>query len=247
MDETRFEAACARALLRKAEGGGIGMLGEKSLHSALKYYYEPDESRHEQPFSGFVADILNERGVTEIQTGSLFALRRKLKAYSGTAVNLVHPVVRRRSIIYLDPATGELTRPRLSPKKGRVEDAYSGLVHIREELRDPLLTVTVPIVDAEEYRVANGAAGRRGPRPLKYELVPVRLAEEYTFSTVADHLALLPELSPGGFTVRELAEALKLPARTASAMCAVMLAVGALKRRREGRAYVYTEGLVLPE
>ena len=44
MDSVRFEAAAARALLRRPEGGGIGMLGEKSLHSALKYYYEPDET-----------------------------------------------------------------------------------------------------------------------------------------------------------------------------------------------------------
>ncbi|MBQ1818183.1 MAG: hypothetical protein II124_06060 [Clostridia bacterium] len=239
VDETRFEAACARALLRKAEGGGIGMLGEKSLHSALKYYYEPDEGRHEQPVNGFVADILNERGITEIQTGGLFALRRKLAAYGGIPVTVVHPIVRRRSLIYLDPASGELSRPRLSPKKGRVEDAFSGLVHIREELKNPLLTVTVPVLDAEEYRIANGAVGRRGPRPLKYELVPVRLAEEYPLSQKADHLALLPEGLPNGFTVKELARAQKLPERTASAMCAVMLAVGALSRRREGRAYVY--------
>ena len=69
MDEVRFRAAVARALLRHREG--IGMLGEKSLHSALKYYYEPDETKHEIAFEGFFADIMNEDGITEIQTGSL--------------------------------------------------------------------------------------------------------------------------------------------------------------------------------
>lgn len=240
MDDVRFQAACARALLRKSEGGGIGMLGEKSLHSALKYYYEPDEAKHERPFAGFVADILNEQGVTEIQTGSLFSLKRKLAAYAGTPVTLVHPVVRRRSIIYLDPETGELSRPRLSPKRGREEDAFSGLVHIRQELASPLITVTVPLIDAEEYRVANGARGRRGPRPLKYELVPTALVGELTLACPADYAAMLPETPAEGFTVKYAAEALGLPYRTASAMCAVMVSVGALSRRREGRSYIYT-------
>lgn len=215
-------------------------MGEKSLHSALKYYYEPDEARHEQPFAGFVADILNCEGVTEIQTRNLFSMKRKLAAYAGkTQVTLVHPVVRKRRLIYMDPETGELSAPRLSPKRGRPEDAYSELVHVKGELCG--VNVLVPVVDAEEYRIRTGDGKRYGPKAVKYELVPTELCEEYRLSSKEEHLAMLPEgLRSRGFTVKELAGELRLGYRTASAMCAVMLALGFLSREREGRSYVYT-------
>ena len=40
MDQEAFASACAWAAARLGQGG-IGTLGEKSLHAALKYYFEP--------------------------------------------------------------------------------------------------------------------------------------------------------------------------------------------------------------
>lgn len=245
VDKVRFAAACARALLRKPEGGGIGLLGEKALHSALKYYYEPDASCHEREAFGFVADILNEEGIIEIQTRNLFAMKRKLGVYlEQTRVTLVHPIVRARRIIYMDPETGELSRPRLSPKRGRAEDAYSELVHIREALAHPNLEIVIPIVDAEEYRVRDAGKRKRrgGNADLKYELLPTELADEIVIEAPRDHLRFIPpELAEreGGFTAAELARGIKLPYRAASAICAAMLAAGALERERSGRSYYY--------
>lgn len=250
MDQTKFAAACARALLRDPEGGGIGTLGEKSLHSALKFYYEPDASLHEREAMGFVADILNEDGATEIQTRNLFAMKRKLEAYlPALPVTLVHPVIRSRRIIYMDPDTGELSRPRLSPKKGRTEDAFLELVHIREALNSPNLMIVLPLVDAEEYRIRDAGRKRRrgGSSPLKYELLPTALIDETVIAEREDWLRFLPEALLAGeqsapFTVDELSKAAELPRRTASAMCAVLLAAGALERRRQGRSYFYSIG-----
>ena len=241
-DRVRFSAACARAILRKPEGGGIGLLGEKALHSALKYYYEPDAACHEREAFGFVADVRNEDGIIEIQTRNLFAMKRKLKAYLGSSrVTLMHPIVRKRLIIYMDPATGELSRPRLSPKRGRLEDAYSELVHIPEALSSGDLTIVIPMVDAEEYRVRDVGRKRRrgGNADLKYELLPTELISETVIASPDDHLCLLPEGLKDGFTVKELSQAAKLPYRTASAMCAVMCAARALERERAGRSYLY--------
>lgn len=242
MDNVRFSAAVARALLRPSEGGGIGTLGEKTLHSALKYYYEPDETRHEQAEAGFLADIRNEEGVTEIQTGSLFSLNRKLDAYpKELPVTVVHPVVRRRSVIYRDPETGELSKPRLSPKKGSVYTAFWELVHIKDRLTRPYLAVVVPIVDAEEYRVRTGEKKRRrAPNVIKYELVPTELVEEWAFVTPEDWLRVLPEGLPDGFTAAKLAKELNCGARDAGVILAVLTAAGALTRERPGRAYEYS-------
>ena len=242
MDRTLFSAACARAVLRKPEGGGIGMLGEKSLHSALKYYYEPDETCHEREVLGFFADVKNSEGVTEIQTRNLYAVKRKLAAYlEEYRVTLVHPIVRERRLIYLDPETGELSRPRLSPKRGRPENAFSELVHIREALGSERLRIILPVVDAEEYRVRGAGKRRRrgGNADLKYELLPTALVDELVFDTPRELISLLPEAAPESFTAAELAKAGGLPLRTASAMCAALVAAGALERRRQGRAYIY--------
>lgn len=242
MEEERFQAALARALLRKEGKGQIGMLGEKTLHSALKYYYEPDETKHERELAGFLADILNGEGVTEIQTRNLFSMKRKLRAFSGLVpVTVVHPVIRTRGLIYLDPQTGELSKRRVSPRHGRPEDAFSELVHIREELALPRLRFMILLVDADEYRIKDGLETRRGKKPLKFELVPRGIAGEYALENNGDYLRLLPEgLERSAFTVRELAECARLPERTASAMCAVMLARGALERKKEGKRFVYS-------
>lgn len=241
MDSVRFQAAVARALLRDADGGGIGMLGEKTLHSALKYYYEPDATRHEQAEAGFLADIKNEDGVTEIQTGSLFALNRKLDKYlPDTPVTVVHPVVRRRKLIYRDPETGELNSGRLSPKTGTILTAFSGLVHILSQLKKEGLVIAVPIVDAEEYRVKTGEKRRRGrPDVIKYELVPTELVDEWVFVTPSDWLRVLPEGLPTPFTAKELAAGLSCRIGEAQSVCAVLTAAGALEREKRGRAYEY--------
>ena len=234
MDDTKFQAAAARAQLRKPEGG-IGMLGEKALHSALKYYYEPDETCHEREAWGFFADVLNEDGIIEIQTRSLWSLKKKLPVYlERTRVTLVHPVVRRRSLIYLDPETGELSAPRLSPVRGSVYTAFPELIHIKEFLAHPNLLVVVPIVDAEEYRI------RRVPAVKQVELGPTALLEEWVFACPEDWLRLVPEpLQMTGFTVRELAEASKNTVGAAGLVASTLLAAGALSRERAGRAYRY--------
>lgn len=223
----------------------IGMLGEKALHSAMKFYYEPDASLHEREAFGFIADIRNENGIIEIQTRNLFAMKRKLETYlKETRVTLVHPVIRKRRIIVMDPETGELSRPRLSPKKGRIEDAFSELVHIREALGKSSLSIVIPVVDAEEYRVREAGKRRRrgGYSDLKFELLPTELVSEAYFKEPGELAALLPEeLSTAGreFTVGELAQTSRLPYRTASAECSVLIAAGALEREKRGRSYYY--------
>lgn len=234
-----FEKAVERALSR--ETGGIGTLSEKTLHSALKYYYEPDEEKHEVPVGGFFADILNDDGITEIQTGSFFHIDRKLGIFlEEYPVTLVCPIINLRRILYMEPDTGEMTKPRLSPKKGRIENVFLELVHIKSRLASDNLVVAVPLIDADEYRVLREKKRRfRDSGYDKFELVPKKLVGERVFVTKEDWLTLLPS-GLDGFTAKELAEALRLPARTAQAMCASLLSIGALVREKEGRSYIYS-------
>ena len=53
---------------------GIGTQKERTLHSVLKYYLEPDAEYHEIPIGSFIADIYRDDRIIEVQTGSFTPL-----------------------------------------------------------------------------------------------------------------------------------------------------------------------------
>ena len=79
VDQKRFAQACRWA--EEHATPGVGGLGEKTTHRALKYYFLPRETCHEQKIGGFVADGLGEDGVLEIQSKNLYTLLPKLEAF----------------------------------------------------------------------------------------------------------------------------------------------------------------------
>ena len=100
-------------LAQSADGEeSIGVLGEKTLHSALKYYFCMDRSHHEIKFKGYVADILIEREnekplIVEIQTRQTFRLARKLNAYADSAdVIVVLPMLAEKQLMWVEKDKG---------------------------------------------------------------------------------------------------------------------------------------------
>ena len=81
MDPARFAAACEAALTGDRARQGIGTLGERSLHAALKEYFRGDGDETEVPVGRFVADIRGPRGITEVQTRDFNRLRGKLEHF----------------------------------------------------------------------------------------------------------------------------------------------------------------------
>ena len=71
MEQERFLEACRWATSRENTRQGIGTLGEKTLHSAVKYYFQPDPEKREVPVGPFVADALVDGGVVEVQSGDV--------------------------------------------------------------------------------------------------------------------------------------------------------------------------------
>ena len=66
-ETARFTAAKERIIGKNRERNGIGTLSEKTVHAVLKNYYAPDETQHEIPVEGCVADIFNGKEIIEIQ------------------------------------------------------------------------------------------------------------------------------------------------------------------------------------
>lgn len=107
MDQARFLEACRWALSGEGAPQGIGTLGEKALHRAVKYYFQPDSQQREVPVPPYVADAITPEGILEVQTRSFRRLRPKLQAFlSQGPVTVVYPVPAKR------PWPGSLRRGR---------------------------------------------------------------------------------------------------------------------------------------
>ncbi len=162
MDEMSFAAACRAVQETGRADQGVGTLGEKTLHMVLKRMIEPDMSRHELKLVSYVADILNERGVFEVQTRSLYKLKPKLAALLPYyPVTVVVPVIETKWLLTMDPETGELTGRRKSPKRGKAADLLGDLAYLKPLLPDPNLSFLLVRLEGEELRVRT--QGKRRP------------------------------------------------------------------------------------
>lgn len=241
MDQQRFLAARAEALERTKGADGIGTLSEKALHATLKSYYEPDSERREIALGGFVADVVGEEGILEVQTRGFERLRDKLEAFLEVArVMVVYPVAVQRWLRWIDPETGEALPPRKSPKKGIPFDVLPELYKIERYLLHPNFRLRLVLLELTDYKYLDGYGKQRKIRASRGERVPEALLEEMDFVCPAGYLRLLPEELPEPFTAVQLAKLLRRPAAHARAGIHVLRALGVLECvGKDGRAYLY--------
>ena len=117
------------------------------------------------------------------RTGNLYALRDKLTALlPAWPVTVVHPLPRRKRLIWVDPESGEATPPRLTPKTGRFTDALDQLYGLLPLIGDPNLTVVLLLVDLDEYRLRDGWSrdGKRGSH--RTERFPTAMGDSLALS-----------------------------------------------------------------
>lgn len=230
-----------RAMTRAS---GVGTLGEKPLHAALKRWYVREGDRLEVAVDGYVIDVVRGRTLIEIQTRGFTALRRKLPALldAGHEVRLVHPVPVEKWIVKLGPG-GHVASRRRSPKRGRVVDVFGELVSFPELTSRPGLTLEVLLVSEEEVRRFDGRRGRRR-RGWVVEERRLLAVVDRTVVDSPDGLArLLPDGLPEAFTTADLAVALSRPRRLAQQMAYCLRRVGVIHEvGRRGNAVVYRRG-----
>lgn len=240
-DSRRFAEACEKVIDRERLRTGIGTYGEKTLHAVLKYYFEPYEDSHEVRLGPFVADIVGEQGVIEIQTRSFDKLRKKLDAFLEVArVTVVYPVPCNKWLVWMSEETGEVTKRRKSPKKGTPWDSFRELYKIKSYLTHPNLTLCVVLVDLEEYRLLNGWSKDRKKGSTRSDRIPLALTSECILKSPADYAGLLPDAMPSPFTTADLARVCRLSPACASAALNVLYTVGAVVRTgKQGNRYLY--------
>lgn len=240
MDQERFMLACQAASVRQR--GGIGTIGEKGVHSALKHYYEPDVTCHEIPVGGYVADIVGENGVIEIQSAGFVKLKSKLEAFlSAARVTVVWPCVVRKRLITVEPSTGEVLSVRRSPKKVSEYKLLGELWGLGELLGHPRLSIIAAQIEADEYRPAGQAKTRRRKGALNgVERIPTALVGELHFDCPDDFRQLLPPSLPQRFTMSQLASASGLTSLQTSGAVKALLQLGIIAEDgKEGRSRAF--------
>ena len=241
--EEQLQLAMQRARGRLREG--IGTQSERLVHSTLKYYLEPDESRHEIKIGHFVADIFKrDTGqIFEIQTRSFDRLRAKLTAWLPEyPVAVIHPIVQTKYLCWVHPETGEVVSRRKSPRQGRPVDILREIYRLPELQNHPNLSFMALMFNAEEYRLLDGYSRDHKKGSHRMERLPLSIEEQVWIRSAGDFAALLPVL-PTEFTRKELASAARLSPQAVSYAVKVWERAGSIEKSgRRGRQYVYQRG-----
>jgi hypothetical protein len=207
----------------------IGTLNEKSVHSYLKHRFEPNEDSHEIRIGGFVADIVGENGIIEIQTGSFGSLKKKLKAFLAAGhVTVVHPIIAQTAIINRD--TGRKYKsPRRATKYNFLPQAYN----IREFLADERLHFILVLMAVSQEKSGKGRAAVKGDRK------PEKIISEITLERISDWRIFTGEL-PESFTQKEFEAITHIYGRNGWGSLQTLISIGLVSQtHKEGNTKIY--------
>ncbi len=246
-NESDFFRACFAADAEAARAsGGIGTLSEKKMHSVIKYFIEPDASKHESRVGNSIVDVKNESGIFEVQTASFNVLRKKLPLLLiSDCVTVVYPIPLEKHIVKLNAATGEIGKRRKSPKRGSFFDAFFELYKLAEVIEHNNLNILLLLVDTDEYRLENAPVKKRGCRRRstteRFERIPVALRGSILICGQQGWRTLLPTSLRTEFTSAELAAYAQIPRKTAQTALRVLSKVGAVHLiGKRGRMNLYS-------
>lgn len=239
-DKERFERLCKRDSETPHAREGIGTLSEKRLHRVIKSYVSEDSSSYELPVGKYVADVFKDGEIYEIQTGSFQRLLPKLSYYleqTPYSVTVIHPVIRNKRIIRIDPETGEILRSSLSPSHGSAADLLVQLFHVRDLLPNERIKIKLLLIDAEEYRYSERVKYRR-TGAYDSELFPISLISESDLSWAEDFRQFLPQ-GTDSFCASDYSAFIKKKGRKLYSCLNLLCSVDILQREKDGRKYIY--------
>lgn len=224
------------------------------LHRQLQMRYAGDRGACEVEIEGgFVADVLRDGVIHEVQTRAIGRIRGKIRSIlDAWPVVVVLPVARNTVIVYCAGEPPVEYARRVSPKHGKPLDGFVEAVSLAKLLAHPNLSLEIVLADVNEYRVRRSEAElalmqrrrkRRRMRPPHWATINRRLAavvETIRLDTPADGLRLLPKSLPFPFTTKMLADAAGLSrwhAAQAAYTLRHMQAIVPVRRTREGVWY----------
>lgn len=241
MNPQAFRDACDYVAGQDRGKSGIGTLSEKTLHAVLKNYFASGIDETEIKIGRYVADIVGENGIIEIQTQGFDKLRKKLTAFLDCArVTVVYPIAQTKWLCWIDRETGHVTKKRKSPKTGTAFDAFFEMYKIKQMLGHPNLTLCLVLLEVEEYRYLDGWSEDKKKGSSRCERMPVELMDEIYLNSTEDYKNLLPTNLQMPFTTKDFAKAAKIRLRASQIALNILHYMEVVERRgKQGNSYLY--------
>ena len=239
IDRELFEARCLEDSLPD-RSKGIGTYSEKRLHRILKSLYAGVDCQ-EIPVGDYVADVLCDGVITEVQTGDFRKYLSKLRYYLDATeykIRLVIPLISEKMLIRMDEETGEVIRKKRSPLKKGFFHGLAALYPIREILPSDRVEIDVLLISAKEHRYSERVKYRKSGAYIS-DMFPQRITDERSFSKQSDYLFFLPEQDE--FTAKEYSSFGKIKGRELYSCLNTLCQIGVISRKKEGKSYVYTK------
>lgn len=242
LNKALFYKLILEATSGEHERYNIGTYKEKTLHLILKRYFEEDEQYHEIPTNGFIADIKHGDTITEIETSSLSGLNPKLEAYLPEyKVRLVYPLAAVKYVSWIDPETGTISKRNKARKKTTVYNALFELVRILPYVNDKNLTLLVPLLEIDEYRMLDGWSHDKKRGSNRFDRIPSDILGIESFSANADYERYIPGSCVENFTIKDFAEEAKVDTEVIRGVTRVFLERGLIEKTgKKGNTVLYS-------
>ena len=220
----------------------IGTLSEKSIHSEIKNYLEPNKEYQEVKVGNYIADIKRYNEIFEVQTQQFKNLISKLNYYikNGYDITVVYPLVQEKYINWIDPISTEIVERRKSSYKRYIQDIFKELYWIKDYIVKEQIKLKIITLTAEEYKYLDGYGQNQKYKATKIDKVPSKIINEINIQSVNDFKIFLPDTLPKEFTSKDFQKYTKSRSKYLGSGLKILREIGVIKViRKQGNAYVY--------
>jgi len=238
-EKEKFAALCAaNESAQPPEVAEIGTYNEKRIHKIIKRFVCDNECNFEIKVGRFVADVLNDGKITEIQTAGFTNLKKKLDFYLNStdySVTVIYPLIAEKTLIRADKESGELISVKKSPKHLHAPDSLPQLFYIAEFIGNPRLELKLFMIRADEYRYSERMRYRKAGK-YDNDLLPRELLDIVTLTSPEDFRAFIPaELVGIQFSAADFSKATKIKGRNAYRALGCLTELGLLEKIPTGK------------
>ena len=242
---SRFDSLCAEfeKTMADRDSDGIGTYNEKILHKALKHAVSDTPEQLEVKVGAYVADVLLDGEIFEIQTGGFYPLVKKIEYFLKNTeykITVVHPLISELLLIRMDRDTGEVIRKKRSPKKETPASILPELFYLRNIISSERVRFLLPQISGEEYRFSERVRGRKSGA---YDAIflPRRMIGLTELHGIDGVRAILPSeiRAAESFDSATFAKLLKFRGRRMSLALKLLCDIGLLRREKDGKKYIY--------
>ena len=220
----------------------IGTLSEKSIHSEIKNYLEPNKEYQEVKVGNYIADIKRYNEIFEVQTQQFKNLISKLNYYikNGYNITIVYPLIQEKYINWIDPISTEIVERRKSSYKRYIQDIFKELYWIKDYIVKEQIKLKIITLTAEEYKYLDGYGQNNKYKATKIDKVPSKIINEINIQSVNDFKIFLPDTLPKEFTSKDFQKYTKSRSKYLGSGLKILREIGVIKViRKQGNAYVY--------